>query len=42
MEGKKAGVPLPEAKGSKRGTPKKGGGYLLSRIAAQYHRRGWA
>ena len=38
----KAGFPLPEAKGSRRGTPKKGGGYLLSRIAAQYHRRGWA
>ena len=24
MEGKKAGVPLPEAKGSRRGTPEKG------------------
>ena len=38
----KSRIPPPGSQGLQEGESKKGGGYLLSRIAAQYHRRGWA
>ena len=38
----KSGSPPPGTRGLQEGDSRKGGGYLLSRIAAQYHRRGWA